>query len=301
MVQDIEGKSLSSIPTKENQEMAKQIAAASRKLQDRVTARRISEAEYLEIATKLREQKLDVTPTNVTITATPIIGRKFAVSEVTEPRMAKLKKLIRDLDATAEAKAKERLAGSVQGLARGDTVDLVLKGMIQAEFNKFGSELLGSVRKLLLAQELRNNQAMKQLYTGFEALAEEWRISIPPFEEKIEAPVLIEGTRVVRPPRILVYGIAANQKQPLYDKVREWGKHEVATIDVGYSSQRVVDMKRGYDVVIVNKHFVGMDDVRDLEKNHGRKIVTTEGSLSSVLLHLQRELVELEIATATRS
>lgn len=281
--------------------MAKQIATASKRLQDRVTARRISEVQYKEIADKLREGKLDVTPTNVTITATPIIGRKFAMAEVTEVRMAKLKKLIREMDAAADAKAREKLAGSVEGLRRGDTVDLVIKGMIQAEFNKFGGELLGSVRKLLLAQELRNNQSMKKVYAGMEKLADAWNIALEPFETEVEAPVLIEGTRVVRAPRILIYGLQPGNKQPLMEKVREWGKQNVATIDTANNREPVSTMKRGYDVVICNKTWVGMDDIRSLEKNHCVKMIVTEGSMSNVLLHLQRELVELEIATATKN
>lgn len=279
--------------------MAKQIATATKKLQTRVTARRISEAQYKEIAAKLREQKLDVNVTNVTVTATPIIGRKFLISEVTEARMAKLNALIRDMDAAAEAQAKATLAGTFQGLKKGDMVDLALKAIIREECTKMGVEILSSVRKLMLAQEARSNQSFKAIYTGMEALADVWQLKLPPLLHAIEAPELLEGTKIVRAPRILIYGLQANQKQPLYDKIREWGKQDLATVDVGFSNQRVADMKRNYDVIIVNKHWVGMDDVRALA-SHGTKVVPACGSISDVLRYLEREFLEIEINRASK-
>lgn len=301
MVQDIEGELPSSTSTKE-EIMVKTNTAAKPRVAAKGTrsTRRISESQYKEIASIMRDKGLDVTTINVVITGSPIIGRKFPATEVTEARMAKLKKLIRDMDAAADARAKSKLAGSIEGVRKGDMADLLLKSIVTEAVKAATLEILEGTRKLLLAQEMRFQSQLRKMHHDFEAMAEELNIKIPPFEGHAELmPVIESSGQVVRAPRILVYGIQANQKQPMHDHVREWGKHNVATIDVGYSSGRVVDMKRGYDVIIVNRNFVGMDEIRDLQ-SHGNKVITVSGSISAVELQLKKELLEIEIDVAIK-
>lgn len=296
MVQDIEGRLPFSTSTKEEIMVKATTTTKPRAAATGVrSARRISESQYKEIVSVMRDKGLDVNVTNLTITGTPIIGRKFPSTEATEARMMKVKKLIRDLDASADARAKEKLAGSIQGIKSGEMADMVIKSIVITAVKAATMEILEGTRKLLLAQEMRFQSQLRKMHHDFEAMAKELNIEIPPFEGHAELmPVIESSGQVVRAPRILVYGIQANQKQPMYDHVRQWGKHNVATIDVGYSSGRVVDMKRGYDVIIVNRSFVGMDDIRDLQ-NHGNKLVAVTGSVSAVELQLKKELLEMEI------
>lgn len=279
-------------PTSENTMNAKAVAAtnkSTRKVAVR-PATRISDTEYSLIAAELRKKKLDVSPTNVCIVAGPILDRKFAPSEVNATRVAKLNQIIRDLDAADEARVKERLSGKIESLGKGNTGDLLIKSIVTSALETQKVQMLEGMRKLLLAQESRYQQRMNRTEKVLAELCKEWGIIVPDLEQVDNLPMVEASGAVVRLPRVLVYGMQPNQKQPMYDLIRQWGLQEVADVDMGYSREPVSSMKRGYDVVIYNRHWVGIDDVRAL-KNHGAKIVEASGALSDVGRHLQAELL----------
>lgn len=255
---------------------------------------RISDQEYKTLAFNLRKSGLTVTHTNVAVTGAEVLARKFPIGEVTDARMRKIQDLILDMDAAQADRAKAQLTGTIAGVKNGDTADLLVKAIVRAEVEAATAKELEGMRKLLLAHEARLEQRIAPLMTMLKTLCLEWGCAIPEANEPAMLPVVEASGKVVSLPRVLVYGMQANQKQPLYDLVRSWETKDTATIDVGYSRDPVSTMKRGYDVIIYNRHWVGMDDAREL-KSHGVKLVEARGALSDVARHLQVELLELAI------
>lgn len=258
------------------------------------SAVRISDQEYKSIALALRQGKLDATPTNVVITAAPLLSRKISTADVNQARISKLNQLIRDQDAVEANTARAKITGTVEGLKKGEMADLLIKSIVTAAVDAATIKTLEGTRKLLLAQESRFQQRMSRTEKVLAALCVEWGIKVPELEEVTNLPVIEASGQVVRLPRVLVYGIQANQKQATYDLVRSWDLLGVADIDVGFSTDRIASIRRDYDVIVFNRHYVRIDDIREL-KNHGRKVVEAYGSLSNVASHLQVELLELAI------
>lgn len=269
------------------------VPAKSKKAPSRSTMR-LSTSEYLAIATELHQKKLDPTPTNIVIVGRPLLQRGLPASEVTEKRIATISGLIRDLDAADASHARAKVTGTLTGIKQGETADLLIKSIVTAAVEAATIKNLEGTRKLLLAQEARFQKQMTQVTDILTKMCGDWGISVPELEAPMALPTIEATGQVVRVPRILVYGMQANQKQPLYDHVREWGLQGFADIDIAYSTDAVSTVKRGYDVVIVNRHWVGADTARDL-RNHGLKYAEVAGSASAVERQLKLELLDLAI------
>lgn len=278
----------------ENPMNAKPVIGRTAKKAPNRSAMRISQHQYLAIATELQHQKLDPSPTNIAIVGSPILGKAFPISEISDRRIAAISELIRDLDAADAAVARAKVTGTIQGIKNGETADLLIKAIVTAAVEAATVKQLEGTRKLLLAQEVRFQQRMTRTEKILASLCTEWGIKVPDLDSEVHLPVVESTGQVVRLPRVLVYGIQANQKQPMYDLVRSWDLHDVADIDVGYSTDRLASIRRDYDVIVYNRHYVKIDDIREL-KSHGRKVVEAYGSLSDVARHLQVELLELAI------
>lgn len=279
---------------------AKAIAAPAKSKKTTRSTMRISEQEYKQIALSLYRNKLDVTPTNVVVNGTPVLGRKFPVGEVTDARMRKIQDLILDMDAAQADRAKAQLTGTLAGVKNGDTADLLLKSIVTAAVEAATVKNLEGTRRLLLAQEARFQKQMDQVTSILTKMCEDWGIAVPELEAPLALPTIEASGQVVRVPRILVYGMQANQKQPLYDHVRAWGLQGFADIEVAYSTDAVATVKRNYDVVIVNRHWVGADTAREL-RNHGLKYSEVAGSASAVERQLKLELLDLAILAKQKS
>ena len=265
------------------------------------SAFRIGEDKYQEIAKSIRNTKEAVSVDNFAYYATIILEKRFPKAEVTEERIGKVNGIIRQLDAAEAAKAKEKIAGTVAGMKNGEMADLILKSIVKDAVKAGTLETAECVRKLLLAQEARFEKRLHEQNQRFEkilsAMCVEWGIRLPDLEPVKPIELLPEVDvlqLVVRTPRILIYGMQANQKQPIFDKINEWDLKGVANVDIEYSTTRVASVKRGYDVVIVNRHWVGVDDIRELE-SHGAKFLTVRGAMSAVTDQLKSVLLEYKI------
>jgi hypothetical protein len=287
-------------PYQENTMNAKAVAvpAKSKKAHTRSTLR-LSDEEYNQIAIGLRKSKLSVSPINVVVIGAPILNRKFPISEVTDKRISKLNEIIRDMDAAHESHAKAQLTGTIPGVKKGETADLLIKSIVTAAVEAATVKNLEGTRKLLLAQEARFQKQMSQVTDILVKMCSDWGIAVPELEAPMAMPMIEATGQVVRVPRILVYGMQANQKQPLYDHVREWGLQGFADIDIAYSTDAVSTVKRGYDAVIVNRHWVNVDTAREL-RSHGLKYSEVAGSASAVERQLKLELLDLAISAKQR-